>query len=308
MSRVEAWDLCTVWGKETLRVKDRKWRVRYIRGLARKNWAARRHYEQGRQGTTAVTTKVHPGRTRLSDKDFDFHRVGEPKYFYFVASTERSGSTHLCTKFWQTGILGAPHEYFNFNNTMLEMAARLGARSLNEYLRRLFEVRTSANGAFGAKMHWSHLQFLQLAKILPEFPTAQWIFADRRDSVAQAVSFAKAVQTQQWTSLAEPQAGSSYDFETVLSWYKQLMVDKESWRRFFESAEIQPVNVFYEDFIARPDAIIADIVGKFGFPTEPRSQVVLPEISRQGDETNFEWVVKFMRDAEEQGYRLPSSS
>ena len=35
---------------------------------------------------------------------------------YIVASTDRSGSTFFCSLLWQTGVLGAPAEYWNFRS------------------------------------------------------------------------------------------------------------------------------------------------------------------------------------------------
>jgi LPS sulfotransferase NodH len=251
-----------------------------------------------------VTPQTKPRHVPLSDASFDFPVCGHPKYFYFVASTERSGSTYLCTMLWRTGILGAPVEYFNFNNIMLQMTGRLGAQSLDEYLRRLFEVRSSPNGVFGAKIHWPHLQFLILSNLLGQFPNARWIFIDRRDAVAQAVSYAKAVQTQQWRFSANPQATSKFDFGMILRWYKQLLADKNGWHTFLRNAKVQPLTVFYEDFVDRPDAITAEIVAKLGFPTEPRGAPIAPDVLRQGDETNLEWTMRFRDEAAQQGVSL----
>lgn len=251
-----------------------------------------------------MTLPSKPRHIPMSDESFDFPVCGHPKYFYFVASTERSGSTYLCTLLWRTGILGAPVEYFNFNNIMLQMATRLGAHSLDEYLRRLFKVRSSPNGVFGAKIHWPHLQFLLLSKLLGQFPNARWIFIDRRDAVAQAVSYAKAVQTQQWRSSANPQANPKFDFGTILRWHKQLVADKNGWHTFLRNAKVHPLTVFYEDFIERPDGITAEIVAKLGFPTEPRGVPIAPDVERQGDETNIEWATRFREEAAQQGISL----
>jgi len=248
-----------------------------------------------------MTPPGKSGHTPLSDESFDFPGRGRPEHFYFVASTERSGSTFLCAKLWQTGVLGAPAEYFNFNNIMLQMTARLSVQSLDEYLRRLFEVRSSPNGVFGAKIHWPHLQFLLLAKLLGRFPKARWIITDRRDTVAQAVSYAKAVQTQQWRSSAKPQASPKYDFGMILRLHKELLAGKNGWQEFFRNAKARPLTVFYEDFIERPDVIAAEIVAELGFPTEPRGAATAPDVARQGDEINIEWAERFRQEAAQQG-------
>ena len=54
--------------------------------------------------------------TRLTDPRLDFPGPVQLRRSYIVASTDRSGSTFLCSLLWQTGVLGAPAEYWNFRS------------------------------------------------------------------------------------------------------------------------------------------------------------------------------------------------
>src|SRR5215471_8780918 len=78
------------------------------------------------------------------------------KKAYVIASSFRSGSTHLCISLWQTGVLGAPWEYFNYEIDKRFMYARLGCTSSADYYRKLAACRTSKNGVFGVKAHFRH--------------------------------------------------------------------------------------------------------------------------------------------------------
>lgn len=52
------------------------------------------------------------------EAEFDFPlRPSPPPRPYLLASTPRSGSTYVSHLFWQTGCLGAPLEYCNFEPT-----------------------------------------------------------------------------------------------------------------------------------------------------------------------------------------------
>lgn len=55
-------------------------------------------------------------------------------------------------------------------------------------------------------------------------------------AVAQAVSYTKAAQTQQWRSSAIAQATPKFDFNTILQWHRQLVADKNAWARPWSSS------------------------------------------------------------------------
>src|SRR4051794_12649330 len=88
-------------------------------------------------------------------------------------------------------------------------------RDVDDYrahLRRTLEWGTTENGVFGAKIMWGHrADFLPLARTLPEltdlperqllaalFPDPNYVWVRRGDTVRQAVSLWKAIQTQSW--------------------------------------------------------------------------------------------------------------
>src|SRR5215831_8187977 len=94
----------------------------------------------------------------FSSVRYDFARSTEPDRAYIVASSYRSGSTHLCRCLWETGVMGAPWEYLNFENEMRAMWGRLGAKGPADYLAKLLAHRTSSNGVFGMKAHFHHFE------------------------------------------------------------------------------------------------------------------------------------------------------
>ena len=51
---------------------------------------------------------------RLTDSRLDLPGPVSLRKSYIVASTDRSGSTFLCSMLWRTGVLGAPAEYWNY--------------------------------------------------------------------------------------------------------------------------------------------------------------------------------------------------
>src|SRR5262245_28053120 len=81
---------------------------------------------------------------------------------YFICTTPRTGSSLLCEALEFTRIAGVPREYFEAVYEK-DWCARLGITSDHEYLEKLATAGMTANGVFGAKVHWHQLRHL-LAK------------------------------------------------------------------------------------------------------------------------------------------------
>ena len=125
---------------------------------------------------------------------------------YVVASSYRCGSTYFCSELWRTGVLGAPAEYLNVGEgRMLRhvMESRLQASSPEDYFVKLLACRTSSNGVFGMKAHFHHFEpaLDWCPSMLERLSPVTYIYLSRRDKLAQAVSMAKAMQTNGWTSM-----------------------------------------------------------------------------------------------------------
>jgi LPS sulfotransferase NodH len=249
-------------------------------------------------------TQFHDDSLNSSNAEFDFKTRAAPKILYFVASTRRSGSTYFCNELWRTGVLGAPMEYFNFRNVMVATISRLAVRSLDEYVRRLVALRTSPNGVFGLQIHFDQYQFMALSDVLSVLRNPFWIFVRRRDVAAQAVSLAKAVQTNQWNSLNVRQAEPSYNFRLVLSCLNDILKQNAGWKRIFETKKIEPIEIVYEDFMVEPDKIVGDLLRRWKVPLEPHADIALPILERQSDGINAEWAERFRHEAAEQGHSL----
>jgi len=237
-----------------------------------------------------------PPAAALTDARFDFPPAGQPTFHYMIATAPRAGSTLLCRQLWQTGQLGAPWEYFDFRRNKVAMIARLGVTSLAEYVSRLYELRTSPNRVFGFKATLPDFQFIKLARL--RFPGARVIWITRNDRVAQAVSLARAWQTQKWSSLDEGSAGPPiYEFSHIQNCFAHIAREHAGWKSFFRKNIFAPIRVDYDDLVADPDAVVRQIMTQFGIEPDPTCGVDLPPIGRQFDATSEEWIARFRRDA-----------
>ena len=114
---------------------------------------------------------VLPRIRRLTDGRFDFPHSESPRKSYIVASSHRNANAFFCKSLWDTGLLGAPWEYFNGvhqgrgtvsapteHSILTTMMTRLKAASLSDYFSKLLACRTSSNGVFGLKAHFGDFQ------------------------------------------------------------------------------------------------------------------------------------------------------
>ena len=243
----------------------------------------------------------------LTDMRLDFPDPVPLRKSYIVASTFRCGSTFLCKELWQTGILGAPWEYFNpgtsrtTNPIKLAMMKRLAASSEPEYLAKLIACRTSKNGIFGVKAHFRDFEaeLRDYPAMLDVLSPVTFIYVDREDRLAQAVSMAKALQTNTWTSFAKQAKGTVlYDRDLISKCLGRLERQRLGWSRWFEANKIQPVVVKYEELCAHKAGVIRSIVELFGVQNDEPQEVHLPAVEKQGNSTNNEWVTRFKQETE----------
>jgi LPS sulfotransferase NodH len=244
-------------------------------------------------------TSAREGRVRLTDERFDFKHLGPLRKSYIVASSYRCGSTFLCTGLWKTGILGAPWEYLNYNFELGAMTARLQASSPADYVHKLLGCRTSRNGVFGMKAHFPHFEdgLKRYPQLLETLSPLFYIYINRRDKLAQAVSMAKAFQTKSWTSLAPPDHRAlKYDKEHIRRCLEEAELQRLGWLRWFENNNITPFVVNYEDLLADQASVIQNIVELLGVEGDQADEVDLVNVEKQGDRINDQWINRFRRD------------
>jgi LPS sulfotransferase NodH len=126
---------------------------------------------------------------------------------YGILSSPRSGSTLLGRFLHETKLAGDPQEYFNPPLIALERKRSGNAKlGMNKFLHLMESRRTSPNGVFGLKMHYSQLMAVfntnkpndNVVKYLRGLDKLVWI--RRRDRLGQAISQAVAIRTNVWSS------------------------------------------------------------------------------------------------------------
>jgi LPS sulfotransferase NodH len=132
--------------------------------------------------------------------------VDPPTKKIAIISTPRCGSTFLCESLASTGRLGNPSEWLNPRR----MAAYgryfgLDRVDLKKYLMFVISHTTTSNGVFSLNFHVDQYIYWRKQKIDPlAMGFDRVLYISRRDKIAQAYSYAKAMVTDQWRSEFEP--------------------------------------------------------------------------------------------------------
>jgi LPS sulfotransferase NodH len=194
-----------------------------------------------------------------------------------------------------------------------------GLSSYREHLERTFRLGTTDNGVFGSKLMWSQLSELHsLAGELPEyegldrfdllekmFDCPRYIRVTRKDKVRQAVSLWRALQTRSWR--AEHGPGDHrpvvlhYRFEGIDHLVRGLYEEDQAWAEFFDSHEVSPLSIVYEDDLeVDHDGIVKRTLAHIGVDPPEGWQAAEP-IKRQADAMSDEWVAAYHRDVAQRG-------
>jgi LPS sulfotransferase NodH len=253
---------------------------------------------------------------------------------YLVCATPRSGSTLLCETLRRTGIAGNPLEFFEalpetgVPRRPLDYLAGLddpealalveGApppeappysdpRGCTDYAQHLEKVRasgTTPNGVFGAKIMWAHLEDLgrqlgarDLGALVDElFGRPRFVWVRRRDTVRQAVSLWRAMQTQSWRAENEPATGEpQYSYTALHHLVRLLETHDNAWERFL-SAEPHVLTLTYEEIASDIGDAVARTLAHIGVAPDAAGDA-LPTMRRQADERSAAWADAYARDA-----------
>jgi len=233
------------------------------------------------------------GQFRLLSEAYDFDPPPRVSGRYMIASTPRSGSTMLSMRLWRTGRLGAPLEYFNFANVMPKLQLRFGSTSLDAYMRMLARARTSPNGVFGFKAHWTHIQFMLIAGLWTTLRPERIVRVRRRDRLAQAVSLTIATQTGRFSSLDGESDDLVYDPAQIQASWDYIERSEAAWDGFLEPCGADLREVDYDD-LREMDDVAFKALAEFLSPDAMDGPTLeLPAVRSQSSARNAEWVERF---------------
>ena len=242
----------------------------------------------------------------------------QPKLCYTIWFTQRTGSTLLCQALEATGVTGIPNEWF------WRWLKDQPTDNPAELQRRLWENGSTSNGIFGVKHSFHEPLFSQLIELFHKFPTCPpeehnrlkiWecalphhrhIFMTRRNKIRLAVSWWKAIQTQEWHRLAGAPTQSigfrdAYDFDAIHHLYDECSMREAGIQELFTEGNIVPLTIVYEDFIQEYEKTVRRVLEFLELDTIG-VEIPAPSLSQTADSISEEWVQRF-REERQQGWK-----
>jgi len=239
----------------------------------------------------------------------------QPRLSYTIWFSQRTGSTLLYKALESTGIAGVPREWFNCPPDLLSTFRKTSHAELQDYL---YSLGCTANGVFGISHSFYEPHFSQLTETLQDFPacgsaaikrTAVWervfpnhrhIFMTRRNKVRLAVSWWKAIQSDEWHVPAnEPRTSvdlsDKYSFDAINHLYNECSMREAGIQEFFAEGNITPLNIFYEDFVQNYEGTVRTILDYLELDSQSAA-IAPPALTKLADDISEEWAQRFREE------------
>jgi trehalose 2-sulfotransferase len=241
----------------------------------------------------------------------------KPKLSYTIWFSQRTGSTLLCKALESTGVAGKPNEWL-YAPDAKDFLEYFGVKNYEELQKHLWELGSTPNGICGVKFSFYQPYFskiLELFSNFPDspkrgcsraeiwnhaFPNSQHIFMTRRNKVRLAVSWWKAIKTQEWRRDAYQvptvvDLTNAYSFEAINHLLCECTLREAGIQEFFSETNIVPLSIFYEDFINEYDRTVKTVLNFLEIDSSPLD-ITPPHYVRLADEISEIWVERFRNE------------
>ncbi|MDK1493135.1 Stf0 family sulfotransferase [Sinorhizobium sp. 7-81] len=216
---------------------------------------------------------------------------------YLILSEARSGSSWLSTLLGHSGGMGSPAEWLAPKAHRLDTTAL----SFDAFFGEIIGKCSTPNGTFGMKIFPNQLFVTQerygrdfIRHCLCEHETAL-VFLRRRDTLRQAISFARARQTRAFAAHRGAKAEPHYDFEQIARCFFYIRESYNFWQSYLDLLGAPFTEFVYEDLAGDPSPFIAHIAEHLHVapPEKAETRMVI-----QRDGLTEEWIARFNEDCQ----------
>ncbi|WEJ98093.1 MAG: Stf0 family sulfotransferase [Candidatus Sphingomonas phytovorans] len=222
---------------------------------------------------------------------------------YIIAALPRTGSFLLCDMLARLGSVGYPQEY-GLPEDEATWSGHHGHASHLSYFYDFFRFCSTPNGVFGCKLMWSQFAGLHhdirrytriegqgLEPIEAMTGPIRLVFLDRRDTVMQAISLVRAMETNIWSSHRTlPPPPLAYSGAAIADAIEVIGENRRQWESFFARHAIDPLRLFYEDVAQGDVAALFPFLGVEA-PDRPTHAT---RLKRQADDQSRAWRDRFL--------------
>ena len=227
-------------------------------------------------------------------------RVGEQDVLasrgYAICTAPRSGSNWLAELLHSTGVLGQPLEYFNgYSRRVLDDPTY--PDDPRQQVQRILTMGKTPNGVYALKMFAYQFRAVEThVRLSQDLPNLHFVFLRRRDILGQAVSWARALQTNQYRS-TQPSAGeATYNHAAILERLRIIIEEYALWDSYFARNGLSPVELNYEDMLEAPQKACDRVAKLFGLEDQAVIRTERINLVIQRDVVNEEWRRRFVAE------------
>ncbi len=239
---------------------------------------------------------------------------------YVIASVPRSGSTLLGRQLTASGQAGDPKEYLN-PMQVRDWELRLGSTAFRRLRHRALwgplvplagrtrwsdarlcaylegiRARRSSGGWFGLKLHHHHARrwFFDVGRDPADLlGVSRWVWITRRDHLAQAVSWSRALTSGRWASWQSGRGVGVYDRRLITRCLRAVEEAEAGWEAYFATRGLVPHRVVYEDLVDDLDGTVRAVLRHLDGVDVDRVALPPPDLSRQADTVSAAWVARY---------------
>lgn len=245
-----------------------------------------------------------------------FHNLRHPRRCYVICAIPRSGSNLLTDGLHATRRAGRPKQFF-LRASVAHFSALHRLNSAGDfaaYVRDITNATVTSNEVFGFKlMSWYLDDFLarlretrsfgdaatsDLDLLCNVFPRLQFVHIVRRNKLRQALSKARAVQTNLWKVQEGKSAQGDPQFNANL--IEQCLRESEQqekiWDRFFHQIGIEPFRVEYEKLCTDYEGTIRGVLDFLKISLPRQIRIGAPVTIKQSDENSYAWEERFLKE------------
>lgn len=253
--------------------------------------------------------------------------ITPPSESYAIWSTQRTGSSLLCKALELTGVAGTPGESIE---GMKDKFGRVDPAVLRS---EIWNRGISPSGVFGAKVTYylpTFSEFLAtFTPLVPQtspqrqataqdlwatiFPNCRHVFMTRRNKVRLAVSWWRAICSNEWHRTRESKQirtgqgnfvdanenhidlTEAYDFNAIRHLYCEAAMREAGIQEFYDKLDIVPLTIVYEDFVADFEATVAKVLDHLGLFAAD-TQIAPPFFDKLADDLSDSWAIRFKNE------------
>ena len=212
-----------------------------------------------------------------------------------ILTEGRSGSNWLGSLSTGTGVLGTSGEWF----ARWAFPKELKSATMDEYLDATIERASTPNGYFTIKLFPAHLHLFNikfgedLITVLMDRYDCNFISLYRRDRLRQAISFARSIQTEQWSSRGGSKRDAQYNGNQIARCFFLINRSYAFWEDYAGIRQLEVTKFIYEDLLSAPQPYV-DAIAKHA--NETVDTLPSSDFKIQRDDTTEEWIERFNKD------------